>query len=59
MHDFPLPVRPEMGAEGFCHVAVHIPFDIGDLRLPEDLRDHVVDMVHHFLTGKVQDMLMP
>ena len=38
---------------------VHIPFDILDIPLVQDRADLIIDIVHHFFSGEVQDKLVP
>ena len=37
---------------------IHIPFDILDIPLVQDRTDLIIDIVHHFFSGEVQDKLV-
>ena len=53
-----LSFRPLRRAERTCHIAVHIPLDIRDPGLSEDLGDHFIDIVHDIRIGIVKDILV-
>ena len=48
MHHLTLAICRQRKAERGGHVAVHIPFDIRNLGLGENLRNHIMDIVDHF-----------
>ena len=58
MEDFPLPVRRECGGIAFRNAAVHIPLHIIDLGFVQDLRQHLIDIVHYFRSCKIQHALI-
>ena len=54
---FSLLICRESSAPAFADAAVHIPFDIRDFCMGQDLCHHFVNAVYHLRAGKVQDIL--
>ena len=59
VHHLSLPLRRKSPRVRLRHIAVHIPFNIGEEGAPYNLRNLLIEIVHDLLPGKVQDVLMP
>lgn len=51
--------RSQVRASQVGKLPVHIPFDIGNIRTPQDLHDTFINIVHHFLPVQIQRILFP
>ena len=58
MHDLTLLFGRESTAVHIAHAAVHIPLDILNVMLPQQLADNPCQIVHHLRAGKIQHQLV-